>query len=325
MRYFILYFVLPLLVINGCNGNLTGNAIKSDDKNIYESSISIEAYFCPRDQCESIIKDRMDNAKSLLHCAFYELDSYEIIAALAKKSHSADVKVVIDKDNYEDQIKGNIRLADSKQYMHNKFCVIDGNIVLTGSTNPTDNDLTLNNNNLVVIKSEYLAENYEEEFNELWNGIYSSGNGVRYEKIGSENILLESYFCPDDSCKDRVISNLENAKESIYFMAFSFTDEDIADVILFKNLETKGIFEALQAGSQYSQFKRLNDFGIDVKKDKNKKNMHHKVFIIDNKTVITGSYNPTESGNLRNDENILIIRSKEIAEKFLKEFDLLWY
>jgi len=48
--------------------------------------------------------------------------------------------------------------------------------------------------------------------------------------------------------------------------------------------------------------------------------MHHKVFIIDNETVATGSYNPTESGNSRNDENLLIIHDKEIASAYLEEF-----
>ena len=142
--------------------------------------------------------------------------------------------------------------------------------------------------------------------------------------VSENNIQLTTYFCPGDDCKEHVIDTLNQAEESIYFMTFSFTDEEIADVILFKNIETKGIFETFQAGSQYSQYQRLKDFGIDVKKDKNKKNMHHKVFIIDKKTVITGSYNPTGSGNYNNDENILIIHNKEVANQFLEEFNLLW-
>ena len=45
-----------------------------------------------------------------------------------------------------------------------------------------------------------------------------------------------------------------------------------------------------------------------------------KVFIIDNRTVITGSMNPTGSGDYKNDENILITRDKEVAEKYVGEF-----
>jgi phosphatidylserine/phosphatidylglycerophosphate/cardiolipin synthase-like enzyme len=48
--------------------------------------------------------------------------------------------------------------------------------------------------------------------------------------------------------------------------------------------------------------------------------MHHKVFIIDGNTVITGSANPTKNGLTRNDENILVIRSGKIAQQYLAEF-----
>ncbi len=312
--------VVIFILVSGCSIN--ANVILEE---IPEENIQVSAYFCPRDSCENITINSIKNAQNSLHCAFFDIDSRNIINAISKKSHSADVKVIIDKNNYEGQIKGpGIRVADSKQYMHNKFCIIDSRIIMTGSTNPTNNDLNINNNNIVIIKSEHIAENYEDEFDELWNGIYAAGDKVKYGKVGSDNLIIENYFCPEDNCRDKVLESIRNAEKSVYFMTFSFTDEDIADEVLFGNLETKGIFEALQAGSQYSQFKRLKDFGIDVRKDKNKKNMHHKVFIIDNETVITGSYNPTGSGNLRNDENIVVIHNRQIASRFLEEFEFLW-
>ena len=76
--------------------------------------------------------------------------------------------------------------------------------------------------------------------------------------------------------------------------------------------------------SEHSQFMRLNYSGIDVVKDGNKNNLHHKVFIIDEETVITGSFNPTGSGDKRNDENILIIKDKEIVRQFKEEFDTVY-
>ena len=52
--------------------------------------------------------------------------------------------------------------------------------------------------------------------------------------------------------------------------------------------------------------------------------MHHKVFIIDNETVVTGSMNPTGNGNSKNDENILIIHDSEIAKQYAEEFWRIW-
>ena len=95
-------------------------------------------------------------------------------------------------------------------------------------------------------------------------------------------------------------------------------------MLLNKNAEIKGVVEARSSEGEYSQYLRLRDFGINVLKDKNKKTMHHKVFIIDKNIVITGSFNPTESADKRNDENILIIHDSTIAGKYLGEFDRVW-
>jgi phosphatidylserine/phosphatidylglycerophosphate/cardiolipin synthase-like enzyme len=48
--------------------------------------------------------------------------------------------------------------------------------------------------------------------------------------------------------------------------------------------------------------------------------MHHKVIIIDNSTVITGSYNFTASAEANNDENVVIIINPVLAGKYMEEF-----
>ena len=132
-------------------------------------------------------------------------------------------------------------------------------------------------------------------------------------------------LCPEDDCAERIIEEINDAEKSVYFMTFSFTNEDIADALLFNDkIDIKGLFEKVGAGSQYSQYGRLRDFGLDVRLDTNPATMHHKVFIIDNETVITGSMNPTGAGDHKNDENILIIHDKKVAEGFVEEFNHLF-
>ena len=48
---------------------------------------------------------------------------------------------------------------------------------------------------------------------------------------------------------------------------------------------------------------------------------HNKVIIIDNKTVITGSFNFTRSAQKYNAENVLIIHDPKLAEKYTAN----WY
>lgn len=324
-KFFCKSFVLLLLLLVtilafGCKGSITGKLV------LEESVKPVEAYFCPKDNCGKILENHIRNANASAHCAFYDINLVNIIDALSKKSKSADVKIVIDNANNNWQVKGSsVKFDDNKQLMHNKFCIIDKSIVITGSFNPTDNDNNYNNNNIFIIYSKILAENYEGEFEELWNGKFGGGGKVRYPKLSLNGIIIENYFCPDDECASKVAGLISNAKKSAYFMAFSFTNEEIADAIIRKgNLDVRGIFDSGQASSQYSQYKRMKEFGIDVIKDKNKRKMHHKVFIIDNETVVTGSFNPTSSGDARNDENIIIIHDAKIANLFLEEFENLW-
>ncbi len=302
------------------------------DQQIVEQRISEHknpprVLFCPRDDCEQEILDELDKAQQSIHCAFYDLDIESIINLLDEKSKIIDVRLVVDEDNFK--FVEHLDFArNAKHYalMHNKFCIMDNKVILTGSTNPTENGVKKNNNNLMIIESEYLSENYENEFKELWNYTYGKGNKVEFNKIYINNNRIENYFCPEDNCAYYVEKEIKNANESVYFMTFSFTEPGIATALVlmhYKGVEVKGIMEARQV-TKYSKFNLLLHQGIDVVKDKNPANMHHKIFIIDNRTVITGSFNPTKNANNRNDENILIIEDKIIAKEFLDEFNRLY-
>ena len=283
---------------------------------------TINTYFCPRDDCESAFIAFLNSAQISLHCALYEIDLPSIQQALLEKQKNIEVQIVTDND-YLDQFNHSFVKADRYGLMHNKFCIVDGVKISTGSMNPTDNDAHRNNNNLLLIESEVLAENYEEEFQEMWQGVYKKGTAVRNSQIRLGNVTIDNYFCPDDNCAQHVKEELEQAQRSINFMTFSFTHEGIANALLFQNqagIPIRGVMETTQI-SEYSRFQVLQYQGVDVHKDGNKRNMHHKVFIIDEETVITGSFNPTAGGNERNDENVLIIKDKAIARLFLDEFE----
>ena len=88
-----------------------------------------------------------------------------------------------------------------------------------------------------------------------------------------------------------------------------------------KGLDVKVLVERRQRNVGGSQYLRLRDFGLNIRVDGNKYNMHHKFIIIDDKIVITGSPNFTLSGNNRNDENMLIIFDDDLAFVYVKEFD----
>lgn len=141
-----------------------------------------------------------------------------------------------------------------------------------------------------------------------------------------EGVVVENYFAPEDKVEDRILEELDTATSSIYFMVFTFTSDPIERKLIEKynaGVDVKGIFEKRQTG-RYAAFDPMLDAGIPVIEDQNGYTMHHKVFIIDNSTTITGSFNPTKAADTKNDENILIVHDAGFTSGYLDEFNKLW-
>ncbi|MGM5482741.1 MAG: phospholipase D-like domain-containing protein [Nanobdellota archaeon] len=307
------YLVLLLIVLNGCA------LIPS------EESKPVEVYFCPEDDCGMVFSGLINSSNGTVECSFYDLELNTVIDSLSNSR--AEVRVAVDEDSfYENHAKFsgfNSRPVDSVSIMHNKFCVIDDFIVITGSFNPTYRGNFKNNNNVVVLYSKSLAKNYKDEFDELWHD--SVDSKVKFPKVILNGHYVENYFCPED-CKGKILPIIYSANESIYFMTFSFTRNDIGKSLIAahnRGVEVKGVFEKSQ-NNRWLEYERLKKAGLNVNWDNNPANMHHKVFIIDNKTVVTGSMNPSKNGLERNDENVLILHNERIAGEYLEEFECIW-
>jgi phosphatidylserine/phosphatidylglycerophosphate/cardiolipin synthase-like enzyme len=87
-------------------------------------------------------------------------------------------------------------------------------------------------------------------------------------------------------------------------------------------IEVMGVFEETQYKSNIgTEYDRLREAGLEVRLDGNRRNMHHKVMIIDERILVTGSYNFSANAEDRNDENTLIIYSPEVASIYVEEFE----
>lgn len=315
----IILILIITLFISSCTiqeqKQLIGNIIK--EIQIIETGPEPTIVFCPKENCTKTFLDLIQESDEI-KCVLYDLDIPVIIDALVDKN----AEVYLEEDNKLDEFNYGYSYA----LMHNKFCIFDEKKIMTGSFNPTFNGANRNNNNIIIIESKTLVNNYLSEFNEIKNNIFGKGKINLHSKIIYNNYSIQNYFCPEDNCQKHVLKELDDAKESIRFMTFSFTDTVIADKLIEKQeqgIEIEGIMESKRTTMQYNRYNQLTQNGVLVHKDNNKYNLHHKVFIIDNETVITGSYNPTKSGNERNDENILIIKNKDIARQYLEEFSTL--
>ncbi len=318
--------------------NLVGNLFNNNYKEIpvEENSNIFEVYFCPKDNCSKVFNYYINKSQEEILCALYDFDLESTISILNNKSNFVNITIIIDEDNsyfLKKNSKDNINIITDKyrnskydNYMHHKFCIIDKKIVTTGSMNPTYNGVFKNNNDLLIINSTYLSKNYFNEFKELKDKKFGADKSKfnLYNPIllnVSSNIYeIKSYFCPNFDCEEIVNSYLKSANRSIYFSIFVITSDIISNRLVSKKkegLDVKGVIEKRNQNILGSDYDKIKNF---TKLDYNKYTMHHKFFIIDNETVITGSMNPTKSGSYYNDENILIIKNKNLAEKYIDYF-----
>ena len=273
----------------------------------------------------------IDQARISVDVAIYELSLKNVTESLIK-AHQRDVRVRVltDSDNFDWEqiqalsragiaVKGDQRSA----LMHNKFTVIDNKQVWTGSMNYTYKGAYRHDENLLQIDSIPAALNYTEEFAQLWAGIHRQVNASD-SVFTVNNSTVKVYFSPDDHFRDQhLIPLLQGAKQSVHFMAFAFTSTDITSTLSNlkqQGVEIKGVVDSSQAGSSYAQYDDLKNENIDVLLDGNPQKLHHKVMIIDQRYVVTGSYNFSQSAETRNDENSVIIDNRNLAARYEQEF-----
>ncbi len=287
---------------------------------------------------DEALAQAIDSARLSVDVAVYDLDLSTIANALIDaQRRGVVVRVVTESDNLDSpstkipalKEAGIPVIGDRREgLMHHKYTVIDRTEVWTGSMNYTSNDAYRNDHNLIRIRSTRLAEDYTAEFTEMFVlDLFGPGKHsvTPNPVIGINGSQVEVYFSPDDGVASRIIDLLSSAQESIYFLAYSFNADGIADVILRQaqaGVKIAGVFEKTQvsANAASTEYHRLKEASLDVWLDGNPKNMHDKIILIDEQIVITGSYNFTAAAEDKNDENILVIHNPEIASQYLQDF-----
>jgi phosphatidylserine/phosphatidylglycerophosphate/cardiolipin synthase-like enzyme len=300
---------------------------------------------------EDALVKAIDSAKSTIDLAVFEFNSQPVTDALIRaKQRGVQVRVVTDGEHGLESPETTLDQLDAKDipivsdgsrsaFMHDKFFVIDKQYVWTGSTNITHNDIYNNNNSSLYIRSTQLAQNYTDEFNEMFNSLDSNGKVVIKNHFGptSPNTIanpditingteVETIFESEGNVPARLIELINNA-HTIRFMAFSLTRDDMMQAILGRvksgQADVMGVVEASNRRFAKPLF-CANVQGLQMKQDGNPDILHSKVFIFDNAIVVTGSFNFSDQAANDNDENTLIIHNPDIAKAYMDEFNKRW-
>jgi len=281
------------------------------------------------------IVEAINDARLSIDVAAYSLSLNSVRNALLRAhDRGVTVRVVMESTNMDRSdpqimIEAGIPIIgdNSQGLMHDKFIVIDKSEIWMGAMNFTDSGAYEDNNHLIRIHSTQIAENYSVEFNEMFEENKFGPDVVAKTPnptVTIDETRMDIYFSPDDGVLNALASLLSGAKESIHFLAFSFTSNELGAIVREKaeaGLTVAGVMDEEQIssnqGTEYDPFKQAD---LDVHIDGNAGQMHHKVFIIDEKIVVIGSYNFSQSAEERNDENTIIVYNEMIAEQYMLEF-----
>ncbi|MCM8767069.1 MAG: phospholipase D-like domain-containing protein [Candidatus Omnitrophica bacterium] len=267
----------------------------------------IKVFFTPSKKSYIEFKNLLKKAEKSIYIASYSVN-HDFLKFLDNKK--IDIKIICE---YGDVKFGKIKKIEDKNLFHTKFLIIDEKSVLITSANLTFSNFCKNHNNFILINDKNLAKYLLKKFDSFWND-YTYTETYIDKKV-------EIWFSPENDCEKLIEREIGNAKKSINFATFTFTNKEIAEKIIEKqknNIEIQGIIESYNI-FPHSVFYLLLSYNCKVRKSCTAGFLHDKFFIIDREKVITGSFNPTKSAK-ENVELVCLIKDRKIAEIFYREW-----
>lgn len=135
-----------------------------------------ELCFTPQDNCTKLLVNHINAAKHRINAQIYSFTSYKIAHALAQAvKRGVNVTVIFDHSNFKKRYfsfapylkkRGISCYIDEgvKSIAHNKVMVLDQDWIETGSFNYTKAAQTKNAENMLLIQSKQLNQQYEKNF-----------------------------------------------------------------------------------------------------------------------------------------------------------------
>lgn len=294
----------------------------------------------------------INRATETLDIAIYNIDNVNnvITAINGRSAAGVAVRVVCDNGvsstNYNAFINSvqKIMSPTGATYgiMHNKMVIIDANstdptkpIYWTGSANMTDDQLTLDAQNVIIFQDQSMAKAATLEFNEMFGngtsgtfGPDKSDNTPHEFNVNGKRVRM--YFSPSDNVNTQIDNELTNADQSINFAVFAFTRTELAYAIsdaynagativqglVDDTAQATAVYNILVGAAGTSNVKIFNQPYL----------MHSKYSIVDafntssDPMVLTGSYNYSNSATTRNDENIVVVHDATIANLYFQDW-----
>lgn len=155
-------------------------------------------------------------------------------------------------------------------------------------------------------------------------GATSQSNQVNLRAESIACPVIHACFTPGKNCIRQITDKIGKAEHSILVQAYGFSSKNIADALIAaknRGVNVKVILDKTQRSQKYSLLHYIVDAGIPVWIDTKPAIAHNKIMIIDEKEVITGSFNFTDAAQKRNAENVVFITDTKLAQEYIQNWE----
>jgi phosphatidylserine/phosphatidylglycerophosphate/cardiolipin synthase-like enzyme len=131
------------------------------------------------------------------------------------------------------------------------------------------------------------------------------------------------YFSPQGGATEAIVQVLGQAQKSVFVQAYSFTSAPIAKALVQahqRGVKVEAILDKSNVTAKYSAADFLLHAGIPTYIDAAHAIAHNKVMVVDDRVVITGSFNFTKAAENNNAENLLVIDDPALAARYLENW-----
>lgn len=288
----------------------------------------------------------VDASGRRLHAALYELGLPSVAAALARaRGRGVDVAVHLETDNASSaQERKCLRILAAagvpvtwdgrRSLMHDKFMVADDG-VWTGSANLTWTGCHLHYNEALTIRDPAVAARFEDAFQRLRDGadLQLDPDDLAPLPVGDGQVRVA--FGPGRVSLMR--EAIEGARREVSVAAFCLTCPEVVDALIERaraGVRVEVLLDDRQSRSALARHciaslqhagarvrigcrkphrDLLLRFGLPTMQDVK---IHHKLIVVDERRVCTGSANLTRNGVERNDENVVSLEAPEVAQAY---------
>lgn len=241
--------------------------------------------------------------------------------------------------------KNNVQRQHMGGLHHNKVIIVDGKktqIAIGGSTNFSWRGLYVQNNNLIALEGRGPVEVFTKAFENYWehpndtDGFYNT-ESAQWTDLGLGGIDAQVTFSPHSSkagTLDGIAEDIANAQSSLFYsLAFLYQTPGVIREAIVKKTAQKGIMVYGLSDKSVDELELQTSGGNppvaypesfdDESAGGSGARMHHKFVVIDfdkpNARVYTGSHNFSTAADLKNAENLFLIRDARVATAYMIE------